>query len=67
MKMSRLRKSINDLKRMYPKKTLIRSIRSSGVGKCLFLRVQWLGIDHQETKNLQIPGVCPGGMVTGLS
>ena len=67
MKMSRLRKSIIDLKKMYPKKTHVRSIRSSGVGKCLFLRAQWLGIDHQETKNLQIPGVCPGGMVTGLS
>ena len=59
MKMSRLRKSVIDLKKMYPKKTYIRSIRSSGVGKCFFLRAQGWGIDHQETKNLANPRSMP--------
>ena len=59
MKMSRLRKSIIDLKKMYPKKTYIRSIRSSGVGKCFFLRAQGWGTDHQETKNLANPRSMP--------
>ena len=59
MKMSRLRKSVIDLKKMYPKKTYIRSIRSSGVGKCFFLRAQGWGTDHQETKNLANPRSMP--------
>ena len=44
----------------------MRSIRSSGVGNCLFLRAREWGIDLQERKILQIPGGMPrgGGMVT---
>ena len=37
----------------------------AGVGNGLFLRARGWGIDHQERKNLQIPGGIPGGMVTG--
>ena len=37
----------------------MRSIRSSGVGNCLFLRAQEWGIDLQERKILQIPGGMP--------
>ena len=37
----------------------------AGVGNGLFLRARRWGIDHQERKNLQIPGGIPGGMVTG--
>ena len=51
-----------------PKTTYMRSIRSSGVENCLFLRrLGCMGIDQQERKKLQIPGVCPGGggMVIG--
>ena len=39
----------------------MRSIRSLGLGSCLFLRARGWGIDHQERKNLQIPGGIPGG------
>ena len=35
------------------------TIRSSGVGNCLFLRSWGWGIDHQERKKLEIP-VWPG-------
>ena len=35
-----------------------------GGGNCLFLRSWGWGIDHQERKKLEIPGV-PGGMATG--
>ena len=52
---------IIDLKKMYPKNTNMRSIRSSGVGNCLFLRALGWGTDHQERKKFQIRGVCPGG------
>ena len=37
----------------------MRSIRSSGVGNCLFLRAREWGIDLQERKILQIPGGMP--------
>ena len=42
------------------------SVRSSGVGNCLFLHAREWGIDLQERKILQIPGCMPGGrgMVT---
>ena len=39
----------------------MRSIRSSGVGKCLLLRARGRGIDHQEREKLQIPRGMPGG------
>ena len=39
----------------------MRSIRNSGVGKCLYLRAQGWGIDHQEGTNLQISRGVPGG------
>ena len=44
----------------------MRSIRSSGVGNCLFLHAREWGIDLQERTILQIPGGMPGGgsMVT---
>ena len=34
-------------------------------GDGLFLHAWGWGIDHQERKNLQIPGGIPEGMVTG--
>ena len=37
-----------------------RSISSSGVGNCLFLRARGWGIDLQERKKLQIPEGVPG-------
>ena len=44
----------------------MRSIRSSGVGNCLFLGTREWGISLRETnKNCKCPGVClGGGMVT---
>ena len=51
-----------------PQKTYMRSIRSSGVGKCLLVRSWGRGINHQERKKLQLPGGIPrggGGMVSG--
>ena len=39
----------------------MRSIRSSGVGNCLFLHAREWGIDLQERKILQTPGGMPGG------
>ena len=35
------------------------------MGNCLFLHARGWGIDCQVRTKLQIPGVCPGGMVTG--
>ena len=35
------------------------------MGNCLFLRARGWGIDRQVRTKLQIPGVFPGGMVTG--
>ena len=44
----------------------VRDQRVPRVGNCLFLRARAWGIDHQEKKKWQIPGVMPGGgMVTG--
>ena len=37
----------------------MKSIRSSGVGNCLFLCARGWGIDLQERKKLQIPGSVP--------
>ena len=51
-------------KKMYSKKTYVRSIRSSGVGNCLPLRVRGWGIDTKKEKNCKSPVICPGGMVT---
>ena len=38
---------------------------AGGGGDGLFLHAWGWGIDHQERKNLQIPGGIPEGMVTG--
>ena len=46
---------------LIPKNTFMRSIRNSGVGKCVYLHAQGWGIDHQERTNLQISGGVPGG------
>ena len=35
------------------------------MGNRLFLRARGWGIDCQVRTKLQIPGLCPGGMVTG--
>ena len=48
-----------DLKKMYSKNTNMRSMRSSGVGNCLFLRALGWGTDKR--KKFQIPGGIPGG------
>ena len=46
---------------LIPKNTFMRSIRNSGMGKCVYLHAQGWGIDHQERTNLQISGGVPGG------
>ena len=46
---------------LIPKNTFMRSIRNSGVGKCVYLHAQRWGIDHQERTNLQMSGGVPGG------
>ena len=50
------------LKKTYPPKTYMRSIRSSGVGNCLLLHARGWGIAHRERKNCKSP---EEGMVTG--
>ena len=42
-------------------KTYVRSIGSSGVGNCLFLRARGWGIDLQKRKKMQIPRGSAGG------
>ena len=60
------RKSIVLSKRCTRKNMYMRSIKSSGVGNCLFLRARGWGIDHQERKNCKSSwGVPSGGMITG--
>ena len=49
------------LHRCTPQKTYMRSIRSSGVGKCLLVHSWGRGINHQERKKLQLPGGIPRG------
>ena len=66
VKMSRfaiVRKSILISKRCTPKNIHMRSIRSTGVGNCLFLSARGWG----REKICKSPGVCPGGggMVRG--
>ena len=46
---------------LIPKNTFMRSIRNSGVGKCVYLHAQGWGIDHQERTNLQFSVGVPGG------